>query len=177
MSAIEGSTVNVKTLMDGTLRLAVDIPPADAKDAFALFGAPGRGVALAALADGRGAKDGTQERETPPDPATPLPEPEKRRLRPRSPAQIAEAAQRWEGLGTYCRAAITIGQSPDFWEFANVENAREAEEWIKSQCGVTSRKELDLDAVSGLTFRTRVLDPYRAFLNPRGEDEGAAYET
>jgi len=107
---------------------------------------------------------------------TPSPEAEKPRLRARSPAQIAAAGERWANLGTYCRAAIAIGQNPDFWEFANVENAREAEEWIKCQCGVTSRKELDSDRMAGATFRHEILQPYRAFLGPRGEEGGADYE-
>ena len=174
MTAIGASTVNVRTLVDGTLRLSVDIEPAQAKAAFDLFGSPGRGVALAALLDGH-AKVG-QEPSEPVLAPTPLPEAPKPRLRARSPEQIAAAAQRWENLGTYCRAAIAIGQSPDFWTFANVEDARQAEEWIKSQCGVTSRRELDTDTASGHTFRARVLEPYRAFLAPRGEEGGIEYE-
>lgn len=175
MDAIEGSTVNVKTLHDGTLRLAVDIEPGHAQEAFALFGSPGRGVALAALKNG-------QDHQSPQEPAqvqeasTPSPEPEKPRLRARSPEQIAKAGERWDRLGMYCRAAIAIGQNPDFWQFANVDNARDAEEWIKCQCGVTSRKELDTDAMAGATFRHEILEPYRAFLGPRGEEGGADYE-
>jgi hypothetical protein len=49
MSAIEASSVNVRTLVDGTLRITVDVEPRHAKDAFALFGAPGIPMALAAL--------------------------------------------------------------------------------------------------------------------------------
>lgn len=175
MDAIEGSTVNVKTLHDGTLRLAVDIDAAHAQDAFALFGSPGRGVALAALVDARG-QQSPQEASEPVSAATPSPIPEKPRLRERSPEQIARAGERWDRLGTYCRAAIAIGQSQDFWQFANVENARDAEEWIKCQCGVTSRKELDTDPMAGATFRHEILEPYRAFLGPRGEEGGADYE-
>ena len=49
MSAIESSSVKVSTLADGTLRLVVDIEPCHAQAAFAMFGAPGTAVALAAL--------------------------------------------------------------------------------------------------------------------------------
>lgn len=49
MSAIEASSVGVKTMADGTLRLSVDIEPRFARDAFALFGSPGTPMALAAL--------------------------------------------------------------------------------------------------------------------------------
>ena len=49
MSAIESSTVGIKTMADGTLRLTLDIEPRFAKDAFGLFGAPGTPCAIAAL--------------------------------------------------------------------------------------------------------------------------------
>lgn len=52
---IEGSSVGVKTMADGTLRLTVDIEPSNATAAFALFGSPGRAMVLAALKDGSGA--------------------------------------------------------------------------------------------------------------------------
>ena len=52
MSAIEASSVGVKTMADGTLRITLDIEPRFAKDAFGLFGAPGTPCALAALRTG-----------------------------------------------------------------------------------------------------------------------------
>jgi len=49
MSVIEGSSVALKTMADGTLRISVDVEPRHAQDAFRLFGAPGTAMALAAL--------------------------------------------------------------------------------------------------------------------------------
>ena len=49
MTAIPASSVSVRTMADGTLRLSLDIEPRHARDAFALFGMPGAPVALAAL--------------------------------------------------------------------------------------------------------------------------------
>ena len=49
MTAISASSVRVKTLSDGTLRLEVDIEPMSAQEAFRLFGSPGTHIALAAL--------------------------------------------------------------------------------------------------------------------------------
>lgn len=49
MTAVEASSVGVKTMADGTLRLSVDIEPANAQAAFRLFGAPGTPLALARL--------------------------------------------------------------------------------------------------------------------------------
>lgn len=47
--AIEGATARISTLVDGTLRVTIDIEPRDAQAAFRLFGTPGTAVALAAL--------------------------------------------------------------------------------------------------------------------------------
>lgn len=49
MNAIEGSTARISTLVDGTLRITIDIEPRDAPKAFLAFGIPGTAVALAAL--------------------------------------------------------------------------------------------------------------------------------
>lgn len=48
-NVIEGATARISTLVDGTLRVVVDIEPRDAQAAFRLFGTPGTAVALAAL--------------------------------------------------------------------------------------------------------------------------------
>lgn len=49
MTAIQASSVAVKTMADNTLRITFDIEPKDAKAAFALFGERGTPAALAAL--------------------------------------------------------------------------------------------------------------------------------
>ena len=56
MSAIEASSVGVKTMADGTLRITVDIEPRHSQDAFKLFGSPGTPMALAALKTGADTK-------------------------------------------------------------------------------------------------------------------------
>jgi hypothetical protein len=48
-NVIEGATARISTLVDGTLRVTIDIEPRDAQAAFRLFGTPGTAVALAAL--------------------------------------------------------------------------------------------------------------------------------
>ncbi len=47
--AIMGSTSSLKTMADGSLRIAIDVSPKDSKPAFALFGSPGTAVALAVI--------------------------------------------------------------------------------------------------------------------------------
>ncbi|TXN40508.1 hypothetical protein [Methylobacterium sp. WL7] len=51
MTAILSSSVSCRTLVDGSLRLQVDIEPKDAQAAFALFGKPGAPVALALISN------------------------------------------------------------------------------------------------------------------------------
>lgn len=46
-AAVMASTGQVRTMADGSLRISIEIEPRHAKDAFALFGAPGTPVALA----------------------------------------------------------------------------------------------------------------------------------
>lgn len=48
-TVIEATSVSMKTLVDGTLRLTVEIEPNNALSAFALFRAPGTVMALAAI--------------------------------------------------------------------------------------------------------------------------------
>jgi hypothetical protein len=161
MSAIEGSTVSCRTLADGTLRVAVDIEPAMAQAAFTLFGAPGRGVALAALRDGRG----QIEEKTALEPflTAPVPDPSTPAEKPRQ--HSAAQAERWESLGTLTKAAITIGAAPEFWAWAGVTNSHDAGALIKSVCKVASRKELDTDDRAAAIFKVKVLEPYRMHLN------------
>ena len=52
MSAIPASSVSLKTMADGTLRISFDIEPIHAQDAFKLFAAPGTQAAIAALKAG-----------------------------------------------------------------------------------------------------------------------------
>ena len=47
--AVTGATTTSRTLVDGTLRVSVDVEPRHAQAAFAMFGAPGTPVALARL--------------------------------------------------------------------------------------------------------------------------------
>lgn len=48
-TVLEASTVAVKTMADGTLRLTVDFPPTSAQAAFRLFGSPGTPMAAARI--------------------------------------------------------------------------------------------------------------------------------
>jgi hypothetical protein len=57
MNAIEGTTARISTLVDGTLRVTIDIEPYNAQKAFLALGIPGTAVAVAVLG-------GTEEEST-----------------------------------------------------------------------------------------------------------------
>jgi hypothetical protein len=52
MTVIQASSAGVKDMADGSLRITFEFEPRHAKDAYALFGARGTSVAIAALKDG-----------------------------------------------------------------------------------------------------------------------------
>jgi len=149
MSVIEGASVSVKTMADGTLRLTVDIEPRNAQAAFALFGAPGRAVALAALKDGAGAVQ---------EPVT------------GNPVTEAPKGGEWAKLaGMWCA-------DPDFWAFLNqtfpddsrVANADDAALAVRVYCGIDSRAELDHDAAALHLFKTHFRLPFMKWMTARG---------
>lgn len=138
MSAIEASSVGVKTMADGTLRLSVDIEPMHAQAAFALFGKPGQPLALAAL-----------------KPASSEPEADKPKggtlaqwvaLRCQEPAFQAwlkdQYLTRWLEAGESdpeeCAAAV-----------------------VRSICGVKTRAELDSNATAAARLHAHIRTPFK----------------
>lgn len=150
MTVIEGSTVKCSTLVDGTLRIVIDIEPGAVQEAFKLFGVPGRAVALAALADGRCALV-----------TAPVP-------RTLSQDKAEAASARWHAKGPLERAAISLCSVQDFQDFVGVTTAKEAGEKIKEWCGIDTRKVLDTDHEAADAFRMLFLDPYNKHLAGRG---------
>jgi hypothetical protein len=154
MSAIPASTVNLKTMSDGTLRISFDIEPAHAKDAFGLFAAPGTPVGIAALRVGYA--------------AVPAPEKPKGGALARLAGQWCKepAFQKWVtaaydramgGDGTR-RGDINPGDlDPDTPEAF----ARHA---ILVMCGgIQSRAELDGDINAAALFKRLIRTPYMEF--------------
>ena len=145
MTAIEASSVSVKTMADNTLRLTVDIEPRFAKDAFALFGERGTAMALAAL-----------------KPAS-EPEPEPDRLKG---GEIAK----W--LGIRCNEpsfqAWMALAFPESWGFGDTP-AKKAASAIRAVCGVESRVEFDNDKYAATRFHTLIRGPYQKHLIATGK--------
>lgn len=138
MSVIAGTSVSVKTMADGTLRLTIDIEPTDAQAAFALFGAPGRSVALAALVDGHAA----------------IKEPDPAAEKPKGGA-LAKLSGIWCGDGHF-QAWLWIR----FPKYGDISNATQAADVVRIVCGVDSRAELDSNKLAAAIFEERIRRPY-----------------
>ena len=142
MSAIEGATVNLRTMADGTLRITIDVEPGSAQAAFALFGAPGTPVALAALRVGHA---------VPPDePAEPKGGPLSQWL-----AQRCDESRfrDWVVHGFNLPARID-----------SVEASRVVCEFI----GVFRKREIDGDQYAPTRLKELVMQPYSEWLKYRG---------
>ena len=152
MSVIEGSSVSVKTMSDGTLRLSIDIEPRNAQAAFMLFGAPGRAVALAALVDGHGAVSDTK------------------------PERVAEPKEKERKGGEWAKLAGMWCADPEFWTFLNhqfpnddrVENDKEAALAVRVYCDIGSRAELDHEPAALERFNVKIRRPFMRWMQARG---------
>jgi len=162
MSAVPASTVSLKTMADGTLRISFDVEPGQAQDAFKLFAAPGTQVAIAALKDGsfleqskevdRGLNIGLG-----------------------ATINIAEPKPR-EQLGDACYRTVLWCNEPSFWNFVNgaiftndadvlfVDSVVTAADAVKNICKVYSRKELDTDPEANKTWHREIRQPYADYL-------------
>lgn len=150
MSVIEGASVSVKTMSDGTLRLSIDIEPRNAQAAFALFGCPGRAVALAALADGHARASDT------------------------SPEPVAETPKQEHKGGEWAKLAGIWCADRDFWSFiahhfgAQIESAEEAAAHVRLYCSIDTRAELDHDEDALALFKAKFRTPFMKYMQARG---------
>jgi hypothetical protein len=145
MTAISAASVRCSTLMDGTLRVVFDVEPSEAGAAFALFGKPGTPAALAALAVGYAA---VQESAV------------------STKHERSEIVDKPKG-GPLAREAAELCRNQAFLRWMDEEqhmngdaNEETAAEWIRQECRVKSRAELDLRDDAGAWFITNVRIPF-----------------
>ena len=136
MTVIESSSSSARTMADGTLRLTVDIEPRHSQAAFALFGAPGTPMALAAL------KSAKAE-----------PAPKGGQLAQWVAMRCGEAAfQRW-----------LQDTFPQQWEAAHGDTpAKWAASTVRAVLGIESRKELDRAPEAAARFHAVIRKPFDA---------------
>jgi len=140
IAAVIGASATVRTLVDGSLKISIDIEPRHAQAAFALFGAPGTPVALARI---------TNEAAVEQDRAAQR-EPEK----PKG--------------GVLAKEAAMLCELPTFREFCEEQDADGAADWIRFTCNVASRADLDNSESAAALFKSKVRGPYMKWMQSRG---------
>ena len=147
MSALQAASAGVKDMADGSLRITIEFEPRYARDAFALFGARGTQVAIAALKDGSFLAQPAPDPEAYPD----LPQPRVR-------------------LGEACYWTVMRCNEFSFLAFLNSKyvfdgsTAKEAGDLVKRVCNVKSRKDLDTDPEANKTWNREIRQPYADYL-------------
>lgn len=140
---IEAASAGVKDMADGSLRITFEFEPRHAAEAFALFGPRGRAVAVAALKDGAAA---VQE------------------IEPEKPK-----GGEWAKLaGMWCN-------DRDFWTWANsvqtdmrIVKDRDAADFMRIECDIESRAELDNDPEALARFNKEIRHPFMKWMQARG---------
>jgi hypothetical protein len=131
-------------MADGTLRMTFDIEPAQAKDAFSLFSAPGTPVAIAALKQGYAAKSDEPEQKSPLGPLA-----------------------KW--LVCRCNEPEFMAfLHNEFNLLEPVKNSVDAAEIVKDLLGVESRKDVDGNKIAETRCATLLRGPYSRWLARRG---------
>lgn len=148
MSAIEASSAGVKDMADGSLRITVEFEPRFAKDAYALFGARGTPLAIAALQVGYA-----------------------------QVSEVTEVTEKPKG-GPLAKLAGMWCNDPEFWKWINstphngtswpCHGVYEAKELILALCDIGSRAELDSDHEAAEKFHRLIRGPYSKYLIARG---------
>lgn len=139
MTAIPAAAVSFRTLADGSCRITFDIEPSEAGAAFALFGKPGTPAALAALAVGYAAK--TPE-------VTPQVTPEVK-----GGPLSKEAAM-------LCRNPVFLRWLDDEQHMNGEANEGTAAEWVRQECRIYSRAELDSQEGAAAAFINNIRTPF-----------------
>lgn len=140
MTAIYATTQTAKYLRDGTARIVIDVDASAARKAMDLFGMPGSPLGIARLSgDAEAVQEQRKER---------------------------DARNR---IGPLCQLAVRWCKSPIFQEWVALqatpsETTHDGEsssaEWLKSECRIGSRKELDTDSTAAPRFHAFIRKPF-----------------
>lgn len=141
---IESSSSSARTMADGTLRLTVDIEPRHSQAAFALFGAPGTPMALAALQCAK-AEPAALE-------AVPLAAKGGERAKWAAMRCQEPGFHRWLQEAFPQQWEASHGNTPALW----------AASTVRAACGIDSRAELDSNAAAAARFDLLIRKPYGA---------------
>jgi hypothetical protein len=140
MSVIEAASIGVRTMADGTLRLTVDVEPRHAQAAFALFGAPGVPMALAALKVGAAADAKSDE------------------VAPAEEAKRDKPIAKW--LALRCKEPEFQAWLTERGDFAKPLDEQRCAEVVRAWCNVESRGDIDGDPSAEARFHAMIRGPY-----------------
>lgn len=151
MTVIMASTVGVRTMADGSMRLTVEIEPGDAIKAFTLFGSPGHSVALARITSEAATKalQGIQTNST---------------------ADISAAILEKAKGGPLAKLAGMWCNDLRFHEWLRVVHEVQvytpdaAANIVREWCGIGSRAELDSNEAAAHNFHGFIREPFAEYL-------------
>lgn len=142
--AISAAAMRCRTMADGSLRIEVEVEPADAQTAFAMFGKPGAPMALAALTPGYASADT---------------EPSERQ----KGGPLAKLAGQWCQMPEfYAWLRDTMPRVAEQFNDLQPELASAAA--VRGMCQVTSRSELDHHADAAERFHRYFRVPFSEWL-------------
>ena len=145
MSAISCSSVSLKTMADGTLRITFDFEPMDAQDAFRLFASPGTQAAIVALKMGLPSFLGPESL------------PVKKSLTPEKPKG-----------GPLSIEAAAMCRNPEYLGWTGHQTEDTAALAMKEYLGITSRAQLDHNADAAARFIKDFRGPFMKHMVARG---------
>lgn len=140
VSVISGTRRGMKELVDGTLRVSIDIDPIHRAAFFAAFSRIDMPVALAPLVANFEQINGAHKTDDLPPKTVDEPNNDVASMARAKGGDLAK----WAGI---------LSNDPVFWEWADVENAEQAADLIRLDCDIDSRAELDHDANAAKIFR------------------------
>jgi hypothetical protein len=65
--------------------------------------------------------------------------------------------------GELCIVACTFCDDPLFWEWAGQVSKGMAKQFLLSECGINSRKDLDTNKIAATRFHTLIREPFLAW--------------
>lgn len=139
IQVISGTRRAIKEMADGTIRVQVDIDPSCRAAFWALFPSIDMPVALAPLVADFERRDTT-----------------------------AKGNNTAKG-GALARLAAQLCDDPSFWHFIEEQfdqcilDANQCADWMREQCGIASRAELDSNADAAEYFHTYIRKPWLAY--------------
>lgn len=140
ISAIMGTTRTVRTLVDGSMVIQIEVDPRHARDAFMLLGTPGTPVALARIT---------------PEAATA----ESRRDQAPKGGAICKLAGMWcNDPEFHAFLTSTMKWAKSYSEPVTAEVAANI---VRETCGVASRAELDHDDAAAQRFHDNFRIPFQ----------------